>query len=77
MLRCTEVEDLCKIVQFVLGTARTVLFIFVLGRRIEMDEIVVLKQVLTQGPFAALFVWLLWSTEGRGTRTGNKVDGTG
>jgi hypothetical protein len=28
-----------------------------------MDEILILKQVLTQGPFAALFVWLLWSTK--------------
>ncbi|ERI06834.1 BhlA/UviB family holin-like peptide [Aneurinibacillus aneurinilyticus] len=28
-----------------------------------MDEMATLKQVLTQGPFAALFVWLLWSTK--------------
>lgn len=28
-----------------------------------MDEISILKGVLSQGPFAALFVWLLWSTK--------------
>jgi chromosome segregation ATPase len=28
-----------------------------------VDEMTILKQVLTQGPFAALFVWLLWSTK--------------
>ncbi|MED0670657.1 BhlA/UviB family holin-like peptide [Aneurinibacillus aneurinilyticus] len=28
-----------------------------------MDEITIFKQVLTQGPFAALFVWLLWSSK--------------